>query len=1741
MNSVDHLTSYQDRIIYHSPKFERKKLACTTYDFPEGPPQAKKDKKWSLGSLFRRKKKDEVSDTSSEEDTKKNFLSRRKKKPDKKRKKIAGAFDHIVLTNHRKSHNTNGYCYEDTGGVLSDPSGGFTSYPMRPLPRLPLNDINVSLRRTEPISRNSMGSADSLTKRKKDRTKLRAEARRETLGNSSSDDDSQRSLSSARIRSDENLFPRREGSFSKRSRGARTERYIRRLSKDEENILNREAKVEQEKLKSKSDAERNYRRWKVVDEHYKSSPSPIFSQTPRTKVSPLPLPVEATHHGLSMIPPNHYPNAKSRDRHSKTIAVVPPASMTNTANFTNHRSLSYESNINKQNQEIVQRRPQNRYRNLSLVEQPRLVVFEKQPPPPPPRDPKRMIQHSESLGSRPLSNYFTDTNQSSYRHIPKADVNKSNSLNWHPGYRSSDDFRPTSITPEIATSHKIQRQQQNKQKQDENYQYLTDKQPRSRKPILIQSQEKLANADELSKNALNFWKQKEQEEVSRSQEKLSRKSLSYSPQMFTAQTHVRTNIFLPSVTRSDVDSTNAETAGVDVVDAARDPSPFKPISPTTTNSTSSLESKLKSYSTSPFDPSTGKTSNKHSSSERSNQLRVSDANNSSPGQFSGRYEKYEVKAQSKSPVKESDKTPPAVSTVNDGRKSSNLEEALDELEAIYQSLHLGDEDLLERAEQRETSMAKQKLLEKNESYPGWVMSRGAMSDSSFSYEPFDAVDYPRKKRMMKKNRVVDRKNDDMAYRKLHKERSNTINDPQSVISNVSYLLASPVHFSQDEDVEREENSKEPDITLDDVVYRNIKHANNTLKVSEPQPFGIPMGPISAASNSDYLHAVPENSPRYHFKSKKIPDIVKDDLAFRNLRKDSNKAPSLPSNQDELDATFNAMKKKRAVRSLSANIGNLIQRNGSKQPNGRPKGDVRYENEFYKPDLDDIADAMEIAREILRNQDRKTRRGFLSDTDAKYNNVVAQHKDLNEVKMNLLNGLKDASPEDSDSMQQKLQVYIPLMGDGYLESKPPRGLTPDRKVRETTPVPAPRRNAQENHSSLEELLTALEVEAKETTERINNELKEISAKKEKDSKATEAHQDTSNDVSLSIDTKRDEEILQSALTNAGEDSEHAKLCEKLLGCVLESPQLLAASTTEVIDEEKAESLDDVATESKVNVVLTPNEKSSSPPLPVEVHSEPDYENFQSEAEAELIRAVSEEPEPQACKSPFEEHKADLIAGFQELNMMEDVTRTSTSPDENDKEVAEVLENCKQEPGEGEHSVECALPALAFVLPATSTCHSNSMHGINTTSKTNQNTTISNNQVKNTIRHMESQVDITRKYTNQIESVKSNNVHQLRSMFERDAIKQNMPDLLKISFNTHSSVTPSTNHSPPEVLLVQSIDEINNQFDEVSQLIEYTNSIPTTNSNNKLPQDVLVTSSKSMGRESPDSNISSSSRRDSISCHSSERADSEISSGFHSERSLREVEDICKQTLINAEESYSKVTYEYDMTSGTLKSPKLVLKSAHKLEEFRKSQENLLLTCKLETNENSRSNTPFENDDDYDSRAGLNVENMFSSQVETDFFENDHTKHKAVTVTSNASSDNSDSSSDQCRFLVEEFQAQCFLEEDVFEDSSSVDYYSRTNSEFLEEDVDSESEYFDCASNVPKVDLTACKANQCDKNRNKESSKMDTPSVWYRDPILLAIACTYGLACTYQMASLDAVTILGLIFVILSFLTAVIDFF
>lgn len=193
--------------------------------------------------------------------------------------------------------------------------------------------------------------------------------------------------------------------------------------------------------------------------------------------------------------------------------------------------------------------------------------------------------------------------------------------------------------------------------------------------------------------------------------------------------------------------------------------------------------------------------------------------------------------------------------VREGNVSSNLDEAINELELMYKSL-VKDEDLMERAERRDLP-----------------------TPTKFSM-------------MMRK----------------YEEYEN----------------------------EENRNDKEPDIVLDDVFSRNLKHANQSLKVPEYQPpFGIPnqkLCPIPPKPSQDYLSVEPIQMRKSMVLIQNNPDLIADDLAVRNLRKDN---PNYGRRRNLIEVDNNHfMKRNHTLSSLSDHIYNGILKDAAKPSGGK---------------------------------------------------------------------------------------------------------------------------------------------------------------------------------------------------------------------------------------------------------------------------------------------------------------------------------------------------------------------------------------------------------------------------------------------------------------------------------------------------------------------------------------------------------------------------------------------------------------------------------------------------------------------------------------------------------------------------------------------------------------------------------------------------------------------------------------
>lgn len=308
----------------------------------------------------------------------------------------------------------------------------------------------------------------------------------------------------------------------------------------------------------------------------------------------------------------------------------------------------------------------------------------------------------------------------------------------------------------------------------------------------------------------------------------------------------------------------------------------------------------------------------------------------------------------------------ALIELNNGKTpGKNLEDALNELEDMYKSLRLSDEDLLDRAERRDLPTAHQELRDAplipipqayhRFEHLGSVESLGTGSGSTgtnyTAYSGSTGGEAPQRVRAPPTRRSArpDTISDDMANRRLAVPDGKPL-DPRVVVAKTGSYLARAPAFSPcsspcPPDVDQQRHlaftlallgqEEEPDVTLDDVTFRNYKRAN-AIRIIEPQPlFGIPLGPITAAPATDYLHSKPTESYRPIFGHLKTPDVVNDDIAFRNLRKDLDQEANLTAKDwtprlfsPNREVSFNYPKVKdgkklRAIRSLSANITHML--------------------------------------------------------------------------------------------------------------------------------------------------------------------------------------------------------------------------------------------------------------------------------------------------------------------------------------------------------------------------------------------------------------------------------------------------------------------------------------------------------------------------------------------------------------------------------------------------------------------------------------------------------------------------------------------------------------------------------------------------------------------------------------------------------------------------------------------------
>ncbi|XP_063604470.1 uncharacterized protein LOC134779978 isoform X6 [Penaeus indicus] len=261
-------------------------------------------------------------------------------------------------------------------------------------------------------------------------------------------------------------------------------------------------------------------------------------------------------------------------------------------------------------------------------------------------------------------------------------------------------------------------------------------------------------------------------------------------------------------------------------------------------------------------------------------------------------------------------------------KCSNFEEALKELEEIYDSLKLDSEDILDRAERRDLPTVHQQLRSNKDGQDTLNDSTSEATETDSTVK--DRSSRPRTPRM-RRSGVPDKQSDDMHFRRCQQSSRNQPDVQKALQMTGSYLLVSPAHTTPsdvDKNVPKDPMLEgEPDIVYDDVSYRNIKQAN-AIKIIDPQPpFGIPLGPTTQSSPSDYLHVSRKDNYRPKMIARKQPDTTMDDLAFRNLRKEQRDRELNTSELDELLSEANTdspVHRRRAIRSMSADRARAMQ-------------------------------------------------------------------------------------------------------------------------------------------------------------------------------------------------------------------------------------------------------------------------------------------------------------------------------------------------------------------------------------------------------------------------------------------------------------------------------------------------------------------------------------------------------------------------------------------------------------------------------------------------------------------------------------------------------------------------------------------------------------------------------------------------------------------------------------------------
>ncbi|XP_062129122.1 uncharacterized protein LOC133840938 isoform X4 [Drosophila sulfurigaster albostrigata] len=955
--------------------------------------QLSNKQKWSFGRLFRKKKEEEAegSASSSEEDRKAGFVPSQRQSASKPKSKHAGksargsnkslGFDHIVM-----------------------PTAAAPQPPPHPAQPQHIDNeffLPVEMVPPEPYYQNQPGyynrSSNSLDRRlylnqqlapapHKSRSAQRGKQQLQPGVHSSEEElISLNSSTFSKYRSDESIHSGGQALHgvapgqSRRSRAARNERYYKRLSRD---------------------GEVSHGGVPPQFQQQQQQQQPL--QTQRYKTQPLPL-------SIYQAPPQSNSNSNSGYVQWQPQAATRP--LQNSMQSDGKRSISYDSHIHLQN-------VNGRMQSKPL------------PPPPPPRDPLRRVHvmGSSSGDLRPVSYAFDQGGRcvSDDRIWQPPHYQSVHSLNSQP---SSSIVSAPSQQQSQQQSHPhrrfITRNERNAlpgKKSLPNgidFHYVADATPRSRKPIHMLEASSGSLQEPPSSGVLRTsksglptdnWQQQQQQSAQRAAPALTKPRSISSSRLSELRSY-------PMPMYSEVQK------------------PKRPAPPPT-----AME---------PDNIVCGSLHIKPGAEQRNqNVVEIRNKTNSMPHHYQRRsgedlpnkYEEYvaekrEQHQQAPAPVfpaaSERKASAPAIAPIYFPRKKpANLEEAINELEAIYKSLGL-------------TEPPEPKPEPKVEAKPR------APTPSDFE----------------------------------------------------KFALA-----HADEYDDEDSPTGEPDPVRDDVAYRNLQLSNLQHRASEKQPpFGIPVGPIVPAPQSDYLHVEPVRAPK---KKSGSPDIVKDDLAVRALRKD----PPGPKSS----FVYPMQKKQRATRTQSANIYNLIQRDAAKPSGG------------------DLSSYMELTRSIERA-------GSLSNLGG-----ATETSDTSDVPatLDLLRKLK-AQDEEQSKNKPNIPFRHPSQG-GAIAQLPERLGQHEETPNRLAPVPAPRKSLTPE-PLLEDALNKIALDAQASSIKLTQELQEL----RKEALITAARPKMN----------AEQQKLEQELQQIEAVSEAAKRCGQLLLDTLPDNDELDASQTE----------------------------------------------------------------------------------------------------------------------------------------------------------------------------------------------------------------------------------------------------------------------------------------------------------------------------------------------------------------------------------------------------------------------------------------------------------------------------------------------------------------------------------------------------------------------------------------------------